>query len=146
MKILSPEGSSFTLSIMGYQFPDLVSGNPSTNWLFAKIIINIPPQSFTIIDPCLETEDIDKMIEWFQQLREGDYHVVWCTFTEPIIVFEVFESSEHVMNLRIEIRKEYHFAKRPYDTLVIEVPLINLQFGEILASLDQWRQKYPSKE
>ena len=54
MKLQSKNGNSFSLEIVGYQFPEITDCDYDSNWLVIQIAVTNPDGTWTARDPsCL---------------------------------------------------------------------------------------------
>ena len=57
MRLVGSDGTLFEMSIVGYQFPELRTGDDA-NWLVIRGNVVHPRGEWTWEDPCLETKDV----------------------------------------------------------------------------------------
>lgn len=89
MFLKSANGNEFSLEIVNYEFPNATDVFDS-NWLLIKTSIKTKDNIWTVTDPCLETYDIEDIIEWFStliQVNEPEEYLL--VFTEPNINFRL---------------------------------------------------------
>lgn len=89
MFLKSANGNEFSLEIVNYEFPDETTVFDG-NWLLIKTSIKTKDNIWTVTDPCLETYDIEDIIEWFStliQVNEPEEYLL--VFTEPNINFRL---------------------------------------------------------
>lgn len=98
------DNQSIELQILNYEFPEISKG-PDANWLEVYLKIKLQDTIRRIVDPCLETFEVQKLIDWFKCIfngKEPKYRVMG--FTEPLIIFELLnESSAEFRVIKLEV-------------------------------------------
>lgn len=91
------------LSVTGYQFPD----NTNDNWCLVSSLVKQGENQYTVIDPALETTELQRMLEWFKKL--SDYQLPnfgTLSFTEPCLEFEFLACDIDSVKISIKLDHE----------------------------------------
>ena len=85
MKITGSDGSSLTLTILGYQFPVLEDAPYDSNFLKIQVDVVAPQGSWTAIDHCLLTYEVTQIAAWFDEIAAGNKVCAHLGFIEPML-------------------------------------------------------------
>lgn len=88
MHMDGPDGS-LELSLLGYQYPGLVTEPFDSNWLHVRVAVRHPRGDWVATDPCLLTYEAVALADWLEAAaagREGDAEL---DFLEPCLRFEL---------------------------------------------------------
>ncbi len=108
MKFKGIDNQTVELKITNYQFPDNQDGDWDGNWLNIYLKVDSKVGKWQTIDPSLTTWEVQKIIDWFDQLsadKEPEFRLM--TFTEPNLSFELLnEPTENNKLIRIKFDLE----------------------------------------
>ena len=94
MKITSPDGSSLTLTILGYGFPELKDAPYDSNFLNIQIDVVASQGAWTAIDHCLLTYEVNQIATWFDEIAHGNQVPTHLGFIEPMLDFHLIKDAE----------------------------------------------------
>ena len=104
MKFVSSDNYFFELLIQGYQFPKNSNDYWDSNWLFIQINVSANSGSWSYVDACLVTFEIERLADWLDSLSAGDFRKPSLFFTENVLEFHIVEDSDNVRCLRVLCR------------------------------------------
>lgn len=114
--LLAIDGTRFSLSIAGYQFPGSTGSGPDdwdANWLSVAGDLQLPDgRSHSFVDPCLTTWEARRLADWLSAVAAGvaapakHGREPGLTFTEPCVAFSVARSSTSELGLRVYLSLE----------------------------------------
>lgn len=116
MNLLATDGTRFSLSITGYQFPGNTGSGPydwDANWLNVAGDLRLPDgRRHSFVDPCLTTWEARQLADWLSPVAAGmavpakDEGGPDLTFTEPCVAFSLAVSSTGDLVLRVYLSLE----------------------------------------
>ncbi|MBX3315648.1 MAG: hypothetical protein KF902_02155 [Phycisphaeraceae bacterium] len=96
------------LRVVRYQYP----GNRpkeyrdwDANWLMIEGSVQTKSRSWTFVDPCLVTWELETLIVWLEAGRQGNV-VERLTFTEPLLEFKIGSDDSAGMSIHGQLRGE----------------------------------------
>ncbi len=104
MKLTNRAGSSFSLNIVGYQYPERQDDYWDSNWLVVQIDLQLCEKSWFVIDPGLTTFEVQLLIDWLNQLALNASGEKSLTFTEPYLQFDFITDQNKNHILRVNYR------------------------------------------
>jgi hypothetical protein len=107
--------SEFELQVAGYQFPSFSGDMFDNNWLIvAGRVAPADERAWEFRDPSLLTWEVERLSNWLEALASDKAVDDGEDFIEPNLRFEVVESSEGTITLRVyfelESRPPWFFA------------------------------------
>ncbi len=72
MRLVGSDGSLLELSIAGYQFPEIETGEYDYNWLEIRIHIAHSLGEWASTQPILLTNEVEALAKWFDAIARGD--------------------------------------------------------------------------
>lgn len=105
MILSGKNGDSFELELVGYQFP-LTQHGDDANWLIVRTSAVVGGQRWESVDPSLMTSEVKRLADWLNSIVEGRPADSVEYFTEPNMTFEVLDSSDHHLRLRVLLELE----------------------------------------
>jgi hypothetical protein len=102
MEFTIDQNCSFTMSLIGYQFPELEDVEYDSNWLTVKIVVSDRRGKWSAVEPALLTYEVEWLIDWLKELSAGKYDKRHLSFTEPCISFHLLPSEGKPDRLAIE--------------------------------------------
>ncbi len=115
MLIKGKDKSSFEMTVMGYQFPDLVNEQYDSDWLNIKINVSIPKGSWTSTDPSLLTWEVVDLSKWIESIAEGQSVDTEESFMEPNLRFELIEAGQKKIRIYFSLESKPSWALKNDD-------------------------------
>ena len=84
---LQSESNSFDLTIVDYQFPEIVDGEYDSNWLSIEVAVTAQQGSWRFCQPCLLVWEAGSIQDYLDQLAAGVAPERELAFTEPFLFF-----------------------------------------------------------
>jgi len=146
MKLTSPDGSSLSLTIWGYQFPALEGEEYDSNWLLVRVDVKTPTASWSSTDPCLLTYEVAQLADWLEQLGTGRPPERTIGFIEPNLEFSVTEdkSAKEVLRTRLSLECRPPSVPRGGHAQ-IDFPLAEIDLKSAAADLLAQLRRYPPR-
>lgn len=94
-------GSSFHLEILGYEFPESVDEGSDSNWLIVYMATSIPQGRWFVTEPCLLTDEVKRLADWFDAVASHMQTEDEIGFTEPNLWFQIVKQARGTRYLRI---------------------------------------------
>jgi hypothetical protein len=157
MKLETPGGRYFSLTIERYEFPEEELGpndNPAEDFDTARFLI----VSHTFRDangqwnacgPTMTTSELQRFIYWLDSIRREDTSILdsdsinGVYFTERDLEFSVDEA---LQNLRVHVSFELLPSwANSAETVTIEFPLKHINLDRVIASLEQQLARFPGR-
>lgn len=91
MRLVGADGSLFELSIAGYQFPEIETGEYDSNWLGIQIHVAHARGEWTSTQPILLTNEVAALADWFDAIARGDHVEAEQHFLEPNLSFRLLD-------------------------------------------------------
>lgn len=149
---LKSAGTSFYLTILGYQHPDAAGEPYDANWLSIHVEAASPQGAWTGTDPCLLTYEAVRLADWLEAVGNGQPAARAISFLEPVLLFRLVKTARgetlrvHFGNLinpswrALESRKA---AASP--DLYLDFPLDGTDVAAAGRELRQEVRRYPSR-
>ena len=139
---------AFRLTITNYQFPEDNAGGTDANWLMIQIDATIDRRSWTVIDPCLLTSEVQRLADWLRGLADTDVSRSQCRFIEPCLSFmlETVDDKNGVLRVYFELEARPPWAKATSagrEDLWIDFRLDEIDVKQAAADLYQQLSRYP---
>lgn len=139
------EGIFLSLSVEGYQFPEC-----NDDWCNIKLHLNTPAGEFLKVDPALESEELQELLNWFDdlQFRRLPKFAHLC-FTEPVISFEFLAVKADTVRVAIHLSHEFKPSFLAGSQIEPKDYLFDLSkenLIQITTNLRQAIENYPSRE
>jgi hypothetical protein len=150
MKLSGPNNTSFTLTIVGYQFPALATTPYDSNWLDIRIDVTSTQGTWSATDPCLLTYEVQQLADWLEAIGERRNTSSVCSFTEPCLVFELLADDQDRPMLRIffelELRPAWAASKTASkEDVWIEFPFTATDASRAVQELRTELERYPQR-
>jgi hypothetical protein len=144
MRLVAADGSDVTISVVGYQFPNLPKMEFDSKWLHVQIDVHLDDLHWSVIDPCLETDDLGRAINWFKGLENGEGNLSSLSFLEPVLQFDEIIAKGSERYLLLTIKTEQTKMSWPgHETLQIEFVISSGMISQILSDLESDHMRYP---
>lgn len=99
------------ISVVGYEFPDVVNDVDDANWLLVRLVLQSQHGAWRwqVEDAGALTWELEQCVEWLFKLSAGEaVEQEHCGFSEPDIVFETIRNDEQeVVGLSIQLMDEF---------------------------------------
>lgn len=150
MKFTLADGTSFTLTIIGYQFPQLSTTPYDSNWLLIRIDATNIQGTWSATDPCLLTYDVSRLANWLDALATGTVTDATCDFLEPCLLFRLARDVSGQPELRIyfelELRPPWaHSELAGQEDLWLTFSLSAIDLPAAASMLRQQLEYYPQR-
>lgn len=146
MKLENGNGASFSLDIVGYQYPDILDQYWDSNWLFVQIQIQLSEQSFSVKDPCLTTFEVPLIIDWLQRFAMNGAVEKGLVFTEPTVQFKCNIVRNGKQSLRVIFRPPPQGSTSQLkDNISLDFPFEQVLFSEIIENLQSQLDRFPQR-
>lgn len=143
--ILRGDGDALLeLTVLGYQYPDLVSGGWDANWLVIQGRVNANGQVWTFADPCLTTWEVQQLIEWMGVV-EGGQAGRTLTFTEPNLAFAQVATPVPAVRVRLSHEAAFPWVTGDHKPTEIMCPVALNDWPAVVRSLRDQLAAYPVK-
>ena len=103
MRLLSDDGTSIELTVVGYQFQQFVGVPYDSNWLIIAGRVTLAGREWKFRDPCLLTNEVLALADWFQARSRAPNDNGEIGFIEPNLRFKWRQGVLQV-NLDLESR------------------------------------------
>jgi hypothetical protein len=143
--------SEFELEVVGYQFPSFSGDMFDDNWLIVEgRVAPTDERAWEFRDPALLTWEVERLCNWLEALASGKAVEDGEDFIEPNLRFEVVESSESTIPLRVyfelELRPSWFFAHAAgMDDLWIDLRVDNDDLRAAADSLRRDLARFPAR-
>jgi hypothetical protein len=101
MQIAGAAGDLVEVTLVGYEFPHIARDRYDSNWLKVQTSVSLEGRSWTTVDPCLTTIEVEVLADWLDALADDRPADAELLFTEPALEFEVGKANEQ--NVRLQI-------------------------------------------
>jgi len=150
MKLTLADGTSFTLTIIGYQYPALATAAYDSNWLTIRIDASNRHGTWSATDPCLLTYEISRLADWLDAIAAGRATKAVCGFIEPCLRFRLDEDAAGQQELRIypelELRPPWAASKYAgQEDLWLTFPLSAIDLPTATSLLRRQLEQYPQR-
>ncbi|WP_433995750.1 WapI family immunity protein [Bradyrhizobium diazoefficiens] len=149
MKLVSRDGQSLELRILGYEFPHLETAEYDSNWLVVAGEGRHPRGSWRFTHPCLLTYEAARLASWMDAAADKSPCSDTCDFTEPNLKFRVLLSQE-----RPVLRVYFNLEARPswassrsagWEDLCVEFPMEEIDLVSAAQQLRAELAPYPQR-
>ncbi len=107
MLIKSGDGSEFSLTVEGYQFPGNVADKYDANWLIISIDVKVPKGAWSAKGPYLLQWEAEQLATWLEGVTKGAPFGDHIEFMEPNLAFGLVERSAEEVTLRVHVEAEF---------------------------------------
>lgn len=148
MEFKIDDNNSFTLTIMGYQFPHLVNVQYDSNWLNVKVDVRQEQGNWSATDPCVLTYEVGELINWFRAVSAGNYNERQLEFLEPFLKFDLSPLAGPPDKLIIELTHPFlppFFTGDPFAGYQVVFSLTTIDLLGAAQSLENQLRQYPQR-
>ena len=163
MQLLSADGASITVTLVGYQFP--YDGPPTggedtdANWLMVNVAVRrADGQTHQVTDPCLLTDEAKELGDWLRAIplgrveptnRPKEWNGGLLYFIEPNIAFSLSQWDADHATIRVHLSAECTppWAK-PRSRMYKNFLTLHIPNRALTLAANQWdreRAKYPMR-
>lgn len=149
---LKSAGTSFYLTILGYQHPDAAGEPYDANWLSIHVEAASPQGAWTGTDPCLLTYEAARLADWLEAVGTGKEAARAISFLEPVLLFRLLDAPDGKV-LRVHFGNMINPSWRVFDQpaptanpdLWLDFPLEQVDLAAAGRELRQDVRRYPSR-
>ena len=149
MRLSGSDGQSLTLSIVGYQFPELTVAPYDSNWLRVEIDVSHPRGHWSASDPSLLTHEAARLADWLESVGAGAAEDAEESFIEPNLLFRVVEApSGSVLRVFFGLELRPHWAESDVANsgdVFVEFPLRDLDLQQAARELREQLRRHPQR-
>lgn len=151
---LSAKDASFSLTILGYQYPDAAGEPYDANWLSIHVEAAGPDGAWTGTDACLLTYETARLADWLAALANGQEVPPAISFLEPVLLFRLIDGKQGKI-LRVHFGNLVNPSWRHLEAgakrvgaspdLWLDFPLAETDISGAASDLRQQRKRYPDR-
>ncbi len=151
---LSTKDASFSLTILGYQYPDAAGEPYDANWLSIHVEAAGPGGAWTGTDACLLTYEAARLADWLAALATGEVVSPAVSFLEPVLLFRLVDGVQGKM-LRVHFGNLINPSWRHLGSdmehtganpdLWLDFPLAETDIAGAASDLRNQRKRYPDR-
>ena len=148
MELEANNDCSFTMTLVGYQFPDLEDVDYDSNWLNVRISVNRQGGDWSTSDPALLTYEVESLIKWLRAASARQYDERDLVFMEPCLSFHLSPAVGDPDKLLIELSHEFRPPWASEDTdkgYEIAFSLTSIYLLRAAESLENQLRQYPQR-
>ena len=152
LRFSNKAGEFFQLRIHGYEFPDEEEDKWDSNWLEIEISAKHKDGEWTVIHPCLRTNEVEKLARWLISLDQTqDRPEPLLDFMEPNLVFNLVDTPNGPairVYFELEVRPPWSPAISPQKAMAdlwIDFPLEDVDLKSAVRSLREQLVQYPER-
>jgi hypothetical protein len=147
MRMSGSDGSLFEMRVAGYQFPAIQDEVYDSNWLLIRIHVVQSRGEWTSVDPCMLTDELEALANWFDAGARGDQVDAEQHFIEPNLSFRLRDQGANGRSLAIYLALDC-WAKSeaaPVDDRFVLFPLAEVEPARAAAELRGELARYPQR-
>lgn len=103
MILNNKKGDEFRLEIIGYQFPSILDSYWDSNWLNVEISVSNSMNSWSCVNPCLLTFEVNQLATWLDKLVVDKISTSDIGFVEPSPQFRFIKHASSNYFLRVDL-------------------------------------------
>lgn len=149
MRISGPDGQSFELRILGYQYPDLETAEYDSNWLCVEGRVEHPRGGWTFQDPSLLTYEASELADWLDSVADGSPASDEIGFIEPNLSMSLVRSISGLqvrVCFALEARPPWALSEaEEIEEAFVDVPADPDALREAAAELREQLKDYPKR-
>jgi hypothetical protein len=139
-----------TLSLAGYQFPDLASADYDSNWLRVTVEVAHPRGKWRASEPCLLTYEAARLATWLEAITPESPVGSEESFIEPCLAFSIVDVNGGGRALRVyfelECRPPWASSRAAGEQdLWVQFPLSELDPKAAARELREQLTRYPQR-
>ncbi|MCX2680063.1 hypothetical protein OOZ15_08950 [Galbibacter sp. EGI 63066] len=97
---------SVELRITNYEFPEITDCKYDANWLLIQLKIKSNCGNWETTDPSLFTWEVERIIDWFNDLYADQTTETNLSFLEPNIAFQLIKNQGNLKTIRLKFDLE----------------------------------------
>lgn len=144
LHLQNAHGESFILWVDGYEFPELENEPYDANWLNIGIEVQLKQGSWTAIDPCILTTDMERLIKWFTLVGINQHPYDWFVFLEPSLSFELRGKFPNQMRIHLKYGFKPDWIPLEED-VYLEILLDETSLLQIINALESMSAEFPTR-
>ena len=143
MRLKSPDGQSFSLKIISYEFPHIEDDEYDANWLDIEIAVTHPRGDWTVRDPSLLTFEVKELADWLGSLARGEQVEPILFFIEPNLGFEIDAGTSLRVNFNAEARPPWAYDSQ--EDVWVRFPLAEIDLNAASQALTEQLRHFPTR-
>ncbi len=143
---IQSENNSFDLTIIDYEFPDIVDSEYDSNWLLIEVSVTAQQGSWCFFHPCLLVWEAGAIPDYLDQLAAGVAPERELAFTEPLLFFA--KNSKNELKLTFDagaIPPWFEASADGGDSFCLEFALSAASLRDAAASLRKQLARFPQR-
>ena len=149
MKLVSRDGQSFELQILGYEFPHFETAEYDSNWLVVAGEVGHSRGSWQFTHPCLLTYEAAGLATWMDAVADTGSCSDTCGFIEPNLEFRALLNLEQpVLRVYFNLEARPSWASNPgagLEDLWVEFPIGEIDLRSAAQQLRAELKQYPQR-
>lgn len=146
-----PEGQSFSLNVLRYEFPDEELGpnedNPAdyfdrARFLVVTVSLKMPEGNWQATAPEMTTTELERLANWLESVSNGHPTGVGVYFTERNLEFTV---DEVVSSLHVHLINAFLPPWTNQDVCTVSFPISRLNLAQAVHSLRSQLVRFPHR-
>lgn len=107
MEFVTPD-AFFSLTVLGYQFPDAEGEPYDANWLRIRVDAAGKHSAWSVVDPCLLTDEVAALADWLAGVRAGSTVPPVISFLQPGLLLRIVNAPGGEPKLRVHFGALFH--------------------------------------
>jgi hypothetical protein len=142
MKFADNSGNAVEIRVAQYQFPELEGAEYDSNWLIIEGTCSQGGREWAFRDPSLLTNEVSRLIEWFEDRARTPNGNAEIGFIEPNLEFEWREEKLRI-HFALECRPPWAPFRREQEVFFLEFAAEAEALRAAAESLSEDLKKYP---
>lgn len=118
MKLTSIDGSELELTIKGYEFPAIASGDD--DWLLVTLKAKTKEGSWEKTEPCMQPDDARRLIRWLKRCANRKRFSSNLEFLEPYIRFNIVDIQPEYLQMRAYLEETFRPPWNPAEFVIYD--------------------------
>ena len=147
MKLTLRSDYSFSMSLVGYQFPSYRDVPYDSIWLNVRIDVAHPDGDWTAVDAALLTGEAQELADWFHHLASGKRDKLNVSFLEPCVEFDIKTNEDSSEFLKVTLAHWFQppWSKNLEDEFELTFPLATIDLAKTAEALERELARYPQR-
>jgi hypothetical protein len=142
------KSNSLTLELVEYKYNIYVNNKFDANWLNVQIEVRHPDGVWTAQDSCLQTFELENLLQWFETVKSHSKTIDALKFIEPNLEFHIIHNTSGTL-LRVYFetifRPQWASWNGIMKDLWLDFDLEELDLEEICKSIEAEIQRFPTR-
>lgn len=143
---ISEETRSLEFTVKGYQFEQYDADDIDRNWLNIGITYRDGEDTRECVDPCLETWDVSRIIEGFEEVLNGtsaDFCDEYIRMAEPNIRFKIYRTGEGTFSLIVLFWNEGKLGTDIEKHILVKQEISSNELRALIENMRAGLKKFP---